>query len=152
MRTNVLIIPYILDPLLSNRSPHHLPYSKSHHRKPSKNLIFPQINKTAVLPLPLMGSAREGVGERNLNGRNSGIMLTEVWSENSRKWIGSMTKNSKTSPLILTTKNNAMKKPITILMVNQVTLMISSSQWNFKFSKGVMLQFSSLHCTISHTP
>ena len=122
---------------------HHLhPPSKSPHQRPLKSHASLLIDRTVTLPHPQMESEKGDERERNLSGKGSKTISTEVYPDNSGKWTRSTTKSSRIFPLPLTTRSNTTTPPMKISMVSQATLTTFDFQWNFKCSRGVMLQFS----------
>ena len=131
-RTYASTILNIPDQPLLNKNPHHLLLSKFLHPEPSKNHASPQTTKTVILPPHPTGSIKEGVKERNLNGRNSETMSIKAWSENTRKWTENMTRNSEISPLPLNTRSNTTTQLMTTSMENPVTPKIFDFQMEFQ--------------------
>ena len=149
MKTDALTTQSILvqTPLHKNRHPHP---SESPHQRLLESCASLPIGKTVIPPRHQTESEKGDERERNLNGKDSKTMSTEVYPNKSRKWTKNTTKSSRISPLPLTTKSSTTKPPTKISMANLATPMIFDFQWNFKYNRGVMLRFSPLLCTISH--
>ena len=139
MKTDALTTQSTLVQTPLNKSRHLHPPSKSPHQRLLKSHASLPIDKAVTPPHPQTESEKGDERERNLSGKDSKTMSTEVYPDNSRKWMKNMTKSSRISPLPLTIKSSTMTPPMTISMANQATPMIFDFQWNFKYNRGVML-------------
>ena len=131
-KTDVLTTLNTLAQTPSSKNLHLHPPFEFSHQKLSKNHASPPIDKVAT-PLPHQMESRRGDAKgRNPNGRDSKTMLIEAFPDNFGKWMKSMTRNSRTSPSLLTTRSNTTTLHTTTSMENWVTLKISEFSMEFQ--------------------
>ena len=132
MKTDVSTTPNTPAQIPLNKNLHHHPLSESPHQKLLKSHTSPLTDKAVTPPHHQMESEKEGERERNPSGRNSKKTLTEVYPDNSGKWMKNMTKNSGIFPSLLIIRSSMMTPPTTTLMANQATPKIFEFSMEFQ--------------------